>query len=161
MPFIFSNKKIAVELDELVPRFWNCLGSLQKEIQRYKEKPFGIKRLQVGGNGRKLLIDFDSLSREIQDTLGDLRKSDHPLAPYFEWDAEATIFYGKFKRAGVALKPEEQERYIINASVMQAVVKLEQARIAERMNKRKSCAGVTETLRYDVESFQNHLRVTR
>jgi len=159
MPFIFSNKKIAVELDELVPRFWNCLGSLQKEIQRYKEKPFGIKRLQVGGNGRKLLIDFDSLSREIQDALGDPRKAGHPLEPYFQWDAEATVFYGKFKRAGVALKPEEQERYIINASVMQAVVKLEQARIAERMNKRKSCAGVTETLRYDVESFQNHLRV--
>lgn len=159
MPFIFSNKKVAVELDELVPRFWNCLGSLQKEIQRYKEKPFGIKRLQVGGNGRKLLIDFDSLSREIQEALGDPRKAGHPLEPYFEWDAEATVFYGKFKRAGTKLKTDEQERYIINASVMQAVIKLEQARIAERMNKRKSCAGITETLRYDVESFQNHLQV--
>ena len=60
MPFIFSNKKVAVELEELVPRFWNTLNSFYSEIQRYKEKPFGIKRLQVGGNGRKLLIDFDS-----------------------------------------------------------------------------------------------------
>ncbi len=158
MPFIFSNKIVAVELDELVPKFWNCLGSLQKEIQRYKEKPFGIKRLQVGGNGRKLLIDFDSLTEVIQDALGDPRKTDHPLEPFFEWDSEAPIFYSKFKRAGARLKPEEQERYIINASVMQAVLKLEQARIAERINKRKSCAGVVESLRYDVESFQNHLR---
>jgi hypothetical protein len=159
MPFIFSNKKVAVELDELVPKFWNSLKVLQVELWRYKDKPFGIKRLQVGGNGRKLLIDFDSLSREIQDALGDPRKSDHPLEPYFQWDAEATVFYGKFKRAGVALKTEEQERYIINASVLQAVVKLEQARIAERMNKKKSCAGLVESLRYDVEGFQNHLRV--
>lgn len=160
MPFIYSNKKVAVELEELVPMFWNCLGSLQKELQRYKQKPFGIKRLQVGGNGRKLLIDFDSLSSTIQEALGDPRKADHPMAPYFEWDADATVFYGKFKRAGTAaLKPEEQERYIINASVMQAVVKLEQARIAERMNKKKSLVGLVESLRYDVESFQNHLKV--
>ena len=159
MPYIFSNKKVAVELDELVPKFWNKISSLQQELHRYKEKPFGIKRLQVGGNGRKLLVDFDSLSSEIQEALGDPRKADHPLEPFFEWDAEATVFYGKFKRAGTGLKPEEQERYIINASVLQAVLKLEQARIAERINKRKSCAGVVESLRYDVESFQNYLRV--
>lgn len=159
MPYLYSNKKVAVELDELVPKFWNLYSSLKMELHRYKEKPFGIKRLQVGGNGRKLLIDFDSLTATIQDALGDPRKADHPLEPYFEWDADATVFYGKFKRAGASLKADEQERYIINASVMQAVVKLEQARIAERMNKRKSCAGVVETLRYDVESFQNHLKV--
>ncbi|AUX17380.1 hypothetical protein [Flavobacterium columnare] len=159
MPYIISNKKVAVELDELVPKFWNTLNSFYSEIQRYKEKPFGIKRLQVGGNGRKLLIDFDSLKQEIQEALGDPRKANHPLEPFFEWDAEATVFYRKFKRAGVDLKADEQERYIINASVMQAVVKLEQARIQERIYRKGKLTGIIETLRYDVESFQNYLKV--
>ena len=124
MPYQFSHNEIAVELDELVPRFWNCLKSLQSELYRYKEKPFGIKRLQVGGNGRKLLINFDTLPTNIQEALGDPRKVNHPLEPFFEFDADAVRYYGKFKRAGLALKPEEQEKYIINASVMQAVIKL-------------------------------------
>jgi hypothetical protein len=158
MPFIYSNKIVAVELDELVPRFWNLYSSLKMELHRYKEKNFGIKRLQVGGNGRKLLIDFDSLTKEIQEALGDPRKSDHPLVPFFEWNAEATVFYGKFKRAGASLKADEQERYIINASVLQAVIKLEQARIQERIKLKGSLVGIPETLRYDVEGFQNYLR---
>ena len=159
MPYQFSHNEIAVELDELVPRFWNCLKSLQSELYRYKEKPFGIKRLQVGGNGRKLLINFDTLPTNIQEALGDPRKVNHPLEPFFEFDADAVRYYGKFKRAGLALKPEEQEKYIINASVMQAVIKLEQSRIQERIKMRGSLRGITETLIYDVESFQNSLKV--
>lgn len=159
MPYLYSNKKVAVELEELVPRFWNSYNSLKSELQRYKEKPFGIKRLQVGGNGRKLLIDFDSLSSKIQDELVDPRKSEHPLQPYFEWDSEAPEFYSKFKRGGTTiLKSDEQERYIINASVMQAVLKLEQARIQTRIQMKKPPIGITETLRYDLGTFQNHLR---
>ena len=160
MPNLFTDRKVSVELEELVPRFWNTINSFYSEIQRYKDKPFGIKRLQVGGNGRKLLIDFDSLSSKIQEALGDPRKAQNPLIPYFQWDAEATVFYGKFKRGGMGLKPEEQQRYVINASVMQAVVKLEQARIAVRLSKNKSCTGVVESLRFDVEDFQNYLRAT-
>jgi hypothetical protein len=159
MPFIYSNKIVAVELNELVPKFWNKISSLQQELHRYKKKPFGVKRLQVGGNGRKLLIDFDSLSATIQQELGDPRHSNHPLEPFFEWDAEAVVFYGKFKRAGANLNPDEQERYIINASVMQAVLKLEQARISSRLKMRKSLVGLVESLRADVESFQNFLKV--
>lgn len=159
MPYLYSNKTVAVELDELVPKFWNCYEGLKKELQRYKEKPFGIKRLQVGGNGRKLLIDYDSLNNTIQEALGDPRKAGHPLEPFFEWDSNAPEFYTKFKRGGTTiLKSDEQERYIINASVMQAVLKLEQARIQARIKMKSSMVGITETLRYDVESFQNHLK---
>lgn len=159
MPHLFSNKKVAVELDELVPRFWNCFSSLKSELHRYKDKPFGIKRLQVGGNGRRLLVDFDSLTATVQDGLGDPRKTDHPLEQFFEWDAEATVFYGKFKRAGAGLKDDEQERYNINASVMQAVIKWEQECISQRINKRMKLAGVPEILREGVVSFQNYLKV--
>jgi hypothetical protein len=159
MPYIYSNKTVAVEAVELVPRFWNKLGTLQKELGRYKDKPFGIKRITGGGNGRKLLIDFDTLPSKIQDDLGDPRKAEHPLQSYFEWDSEAPEYYSKFKRGGTTiLKSDEQERYIINASVMKAVLKLEQARILERLKMKLSLVGLVETLRYDVESFQAYLR---
>lgn len=160
MPYVFASNVIAVEYDELVPRFWKKLCSLQKELQRYRDKPFGIKRLQAGGNGRKLLIDFDSLSPNIQEALGDPRKANHPLEPFFEFDADAVRYYSKFKRDnGLYLTPEEQEKYIINASVMQAVLKLETARTQERIKLRGSLRGISDTLVYDVESFQNSLKV--
>lgn len=159
MPFIFDNNKVAVELEELVPRFWNCYESLKSELHRYKDKNFGVKRLQVGGNGRRLLVDFDSLKHEHQQALGDPRKVDHPLALFYAEDAEARRYYATFKRAGLALKADEQERYIINASVMQAVVKLEIRRTQERLRMRGSLRGIMDTLIYDVESFQHHLRV--
>lgn len=161
MPFKFTDNKVAVEMEELVPRFWNKLNSLQKELRRYENKPWGIKRLQRGGNGSRLLIDFDTLKPEIQEALGDPRKADHPLVPFFEFDAEAVRYYSKFKRenSGTYLSPEEQERYIVNASVLQALIKLEQARISIRMNMRGSKRGIGETLIHDAATFQNSLQV--
>lgn len=161
MPFLWTHNKVAVELEELVPKFWSSLKVLQVELHRYKKKPFGIKRLQIGGNGRKMLIDFDTLKDEIQEALGDPRKVDNPLQLFFEFDADAVEYYSKFKRNGVTLSSEEQERYIINASVMKAVIKLEQSRITERMKlKNSSMAGIWETLVNDMVHFQNYLKVT-
>jgi hypothetical protein len=159
MAFKYSNNVVAVEHDELVPIFWNALSSLRQEIHRYRDKPFGIKRLQVGGNGRKLLIDFDSLKPEIQDAIGDPRRVDNPLENFFEFDADAVRYYSIFKRSGNSLDHDEQERYIINASVMKAVIKLEQARIQERIKLRGSIRGITATLVKDVENFNNTLKV--
>ncbi|MDP3679738.1 MAG: hypothetical protein Q8R22_02755 [Flavobacterium sp.] len=159
MAYQYYNNIIAVEHDELVPKFWNTLSSLQQEIHRYKDKPFGIKRLQLGGNGRKLLIDFDTLKPTIQEALGDPRRVDNPLENFFEFDADAVRYYSRFKRSVNTLEPEEQERYIINASVMKAVIKLEQARTQERIKLKGSLRGITATLVKDVENFNNTLKV--
>lgn len=159
MPYKFSHNVIAVESVELVPLFWNTLGSLQKEIQRYKDKPFGIKRLQGGGNGRKLLIDFDSLKSHIQEALGDPRRVDNPLESFFEFDADAVRYYSRFKRCGNKLDADEQERYIINASVMKSAIKLEQARTQERIKLKGSLRGITSTIVKDVENFNNTLKI--
>lgn len=159
MPYQYSNNVIAVELEELVPNFWNTLGSLQKEIQRYKDKPFGIKRLQIGGNGRKLLLDFDSLKPHVQEAIGDPRRVDNPLETFFEFDADAVRYYSRFKRSGNKLEADEQERYIINASVMKAAIKLEQARTQERIKLKGSLRGITATVVKDVENFNNTLKV--
>ncbi|QYS86336.1 hypothetical protein JJC03_15660 [Flavobacterium oreochromis] len=159
MPFEYSHNVVAVEIEELVPRFWSKSKSLYQELWRYKEKPYGIKRIENAFLNGIPLINFDSLKPEYQEALGDPRKVNHPLDLFFQFDAEAVRYYAAFKRNGSALKSDEQERYIINASVMQAVIKLEQKRIEERIRMRGSLRGIMETLIYDVESFQHTLKV--
>jgi hypothetical protein len=160
MPQLWLHNKVAVEKDELVPEFWNKLNSLQAEIIRYQELPYGIKRLQKGGNGRKLLIDFDSLPREIQEAIGDPRKVDHILERYYRIETDTVDYYNDYKRPHSGyLTPKEIEQYIINASVMHAVVRLEQDRIIERRNKRMSLRGIAASLCADVSLFNETLKV--
>ncbi len=66
MPHYWNNI-LVVNKEELVPAWWNSPNTLYSELQRHKDKSYGIKRAQLGGNGRQLLIAFDSLPREIQD----------------------------------------------------------------------------------------------
>lgn len=157
MPFLYTNKMVAVETWELIPEFWKSEKNLLQEIWRYKEKSFGIKRIDGGFKDGKGLINFDSLTATIQDKLIDPRKAKHPLEPYFEFDAQAVREYAKVRRNGMKLKNEEQQRYMINASVMQAVLKLEQVRTQERIQQKMKLSGIIESLRYDVETFQNWL----
>ena len=64
MPYIW-NKIIVVTKDELVPEFYTW-GNLSATIARHKDKPGGIKKVQTGGNGRMMLIEFQSLPAHIQ-----------------------------------------------------------------------------------------------
>jgi len=82
MPIILGNI-VAVSKDELVPNFFKSEHTLYSTIQRYKDKPYGIKRVMTGGNGRQLLVDYDSLTQEIKDGLHDPRKVDHVLEQYY------------------------------------------------------------------------------
>lgn len=159
MPFHYSNTIIAVEKHELVPTFWGSIKSLDQELWRYKEKPFGIKRIDGAFKDGTGLIDFDSLKPQIQEALGDPRRTDNPLENFFEFDADAVRYYGRFKRSGNKLDDEEKERYIINASVMKAAIKLEQARTQERIKLKGSLRGITATVVKDVENFNNTLKV--
>ncbi len=132
--------KVGVTLDELVPNFFRSYDALRMKIKRNENKPWGIKRLAIGGNGREMLVDFDSLNNDIQEALGDPRKlKGNILKNYFVWDEGAKRFYSDFKRPAFGyLSENEQGQYIINASVMQAVLLLEEARINERINKKAS-----------------------
>lgn len=159
MPFIYSNNIVAVEKHELVPDHWTSIKSLDQELWRYKEKPFGIKRIDGAFKNGSGLIDFDSLKPHIQEVLGDPRRVDNPLETFFEFDAGAVHYYSKFKRSGNRLDNEEQERYIINASVMKAAIKLEQARTQERIKLKGSLRGIIATVVKDVENFNNTLKV--
>lgn len=159
MPHLWLNNIVAVDKDELVPMFWKKLDSLRREVDRYKDKPYGIKRLQKGGNGRRLLIDFDSLHADIREALGDPRKCDHILERFYKVLPETVEYYSEFKRGENYLKQQEQEQYIVNATLLLAIVELEKARITERLNKRGNTRGIGKTLWQDALSFNETLKV--
>lgn len=152
MPHLW-NDILVVTLDELVPQYWNSLNHLKIELWRYKDKSYGIKQVQKGGNGRMMLISFESLPNHIQEVIGDPRKISNPLELYYQTDMDAVAYYKEFKRLEKYLNPIEQERYITNASVLQAAIKLE----AERIRMRKSSKGVLLSLCTDVKNFNEVL----
>jgi hypothetical protein len=157
MPHLWNNILVVTE-SELVPIFYNVLKTLQSEIDRYKTKPHGIKKVQSGGNGRQLLVSFDSLPAHIQDAIGDPRKHNHILETFYKIDDDAVTFYAKHKIEGQYLKLQHQEEYIINASVLKACVRLKEAREHERRTKKGSLKGVMTSIVKDATSFNPCLK---
>lgn len=158
MPKIWNNI-IVVTADELVPTFFNTLKTLQSEIDRNKENDYGVKKVRKGGNGRQMLIAFDSLPKYMQDAIGDPRKVSNPLDLYYKVDQAAVAFYNTFKfedASGLSLKLIEE--YIINASVLKSAIQLKEAREHERKSKGGSCKGIMSTLCNDVINFNKSLR---
>lgn len=159
MPHFWNNtNKIAVTVDELVPMFWNSKEYLSVYISRNKNTSYGVKALQKACRGRRLLIDFDSLPSEIQILLGDPRKLEHALQGFYITDSEAVNFYTMFRRIdGNALLPIEQQRYITNASVMIAILKLKERHIEERSKLGMSLKGIYKFLCAESNSFNKYL----
>lgn len=158
MPHHWGNF-LVVTKDELVPAYYNTLSSLQMSVYRYKDKPFGIKQVQKGGNGRQLLIDFDSLSKEIQESIGDPRKMKHPLIEFFQFDPNAVRFFNDFTfDDGSPLKDSFKEEYITNASVLIASEKLRIARLTEWQKLKKSSGrGLLPSIHQDITTFNEYL----
>ncbi|MBD1394295.1 hypothetical protein [Mucilaginibacter glaciei] len=154
----FWNNTVVVTKDELKP--WYSDNNLKTTIQRYKEKSYGIKRVQRAHLGSPMLISYDSLPKEIQDALGDPRKCDHILERFYKVDGGAVNYYKtfRFESDGSYLDLEFQERYIINASVLEAVKALKEVRERERKTKGISLHGVNTTLWEDAVSFQATLK---
>lgn len=157
MPHEWNNIWVVTK-NELVPKYYNW-NSLKSEIRRYEGKPYGIKRVQRACNNRPMLVSFDSLPIEIQNAIGDPRKVDSILERYYEIDPDAVTFYTTVK-VGVkgTLETEVQEEYIINASVLQAAIKLKKARELERVSKGITIRGLMATISSDVNGFNKVLR---
>ncbi|MAS19041.1 MAG: hypothetical protein CMF34_02000 [Leeuwenhoekiella sp.] len=152
MPHVW-NDILVVTKEELVPDFFTA-GNLSKTCKRYENKSYGLNRVQLGGNGRQLLIEFDSLPKDIQKKIGDPRKSDHILEKYYKIDPEATAFYTNYQfEDGEYLTLDSQDKHITNASILQAVLKLEIDRRTERLNKGGSMRGLNTSLWQDAVSF--------
>lgn len=156
MPHEWNNMLVVIK-DELVPKYYTW-EQLKLLIWRYEKKPYGIKRVQRACNNRPLLISFDSLPMEIQNAIGDPRKVDSILERYYEIDPDAVIFFTTVK-VGVkgTLETEVQEEYIINASVLQAAIKLRKTRELERVSMGMHLRGLMGTICNDVKGFNEVL----
>ncbi len=159
MPHYWNNI-LVVTKEELVPTFFKTATYLSVQINRFKDKNHGIKRVQVGGNGRQLLISFDSLPVEIQTRLGDPRKLTHILERYYRIDSEAVIFYANYSFLdGTYLNDNHQRKYVVNASVLRAVIALKSEREIQRRTKSGSLSGTNKTLSDDCNSFNKVLEL--
>lgn len=157
---IVLGNTVGVYKEELIPNFIPSYDALKKRLQRHEDKPYGIKRIRKGGNNHELLIDYDTLDENIQLKLGDPRKVKHVLENYFKEDPEALSFYSSFQYPdGSYLTPKSKEKYLINASVMKALMKLEEDRLTERKNKNGTTRGILNTIFNDAHSFQDWLLV--
>lgn len=160
MPFEWNNI-LVVSKDELIPAFYNNEVTLRSEIYRYKDEEYGIKKVRKGGNGREMLIAFDSLRQEIKNALGDPRKISNPLELFYKVDAEAVNYFTKVFRFDddTTLSLKHQEEYITNASVLRAAIALKSKREYERKTKGGSCKGIMKTICNDVIAFNEVLKV--
>lgn len=159
MPHIWNDILVVTE-PELVPAWYNCRETLRSEIHRHKEKSYGIKKVCSGGNGRQLLVSFDSLPTEIKNGLGDPRKSDHLLELFYETDKDAVAFYTTHTLAdGSTLSLNHQEEYITNASVLRACIELKQQRVRTITAMSGSPKKVMTSVLADAMSFNNTLKV--
>ena len=154
MPHFLGNI-LVVTKDELVPKYYNTIQALQVTIWRYKKMPYGVKQVQKGGNGRQMLVNFDTLPKEIQDSIGDPRKLDHALLKYWEINAEAVRYYTYIFQFedGTPLKMEYQEEYITNASVLIALKHLRDY----KLSKWKTKTGLNRNLWEELLSFNDVL----
>ena len=155
MPIFIDNNILVVTKDELVPRFYSY-DNLKKQLFRHQDKPTGIKRYsRGGGSGRRLLVLFDSLPATIRESLGDPRRVEHILLLYFNTDAAAVEFYSNiYEDAGGKLSTEEQERYVMNASVLNALLALREARLTEWQSRgRRSMYGLDDSVWSDYSTF--------
>lgn len=156
MPHYWNNI-LVVTKNELVPKYYTW-EQLKLTIWRYESKPYGIKRVQRACNNRPLLISFDSLPAEIQSAIGDPRKVDSILERYYEIDPDAVRFFTTVRvSAKGTMEPEAQEECIINASVLQAAIRLKKDREQERMSKGMTIRGIMATISSDVNGFNKVL----
>lgn len=157
----FWNDILVVTADELVPSFYSSENSLAVTVCRHEKRGYGLRRIQTGGNGRHLLIDFDSLPNNIKEQFKDPRRFRHILEQFYRHDDDALAFYEKYQFGdGSYLRDEHIQKYTTNASVLRACGDLKIAREQERLKKGFSIRGVMETIVKDAHSFNPILEET-
>jgi len=154
----FLGDILVVSKDELVPQFFSSYDALRMSLKRYEDKPYGIKRAMKGGNGRRLLVLFDTLPKGVQEKLKDPRKKDHPLEDRYTTNLFTRNYYQDYRYPdGRTLRPETIEKLIVNANVLQALVGLEADRRSEIIRMGGNLGTVMKLMYRDAVSFNKIL----
>ena len=153
MPYAWNNLYVCTK-EELIPSCFNTYDALKKAIKRYEGKAYGLKKVQNGGGGHPMLVDFNSLEPKHQAIIGDLRKVDHILERFYTTDPGAVDFFTNFQFTDdTYLDSAYQDRYITNASVLKSCLALKDAREIERISKGGNKLGIMASICADAASF--------
>lgn len=135
MPYFKDNILVVTKDEVLAARdengnpFFSGWIHLRTTIYRYKDKTYGIKCSgRGGGKGNMVTIIFDSLPAEMQDAIGDPRKGEHPLVPFFRIDQDVVDYFNRYRSRLGDLEDEKKQKYITSASLLNAAVTLMEAR---------------------------------
>lgn len=140
--------------------FFNNWENLRKTLTRYADKPYGMKRLnRGGGKGKQMLVKYETLPSELQEAIGDPRKGHHPMLKHFRIDEEAVTYYNVFRTQNGGLDDSKKQRYITEASLLNAAVAFmeERRQMWQRMHK-SSMRGLEASVCVDILSFRPVLR---
>ena len=116
---------LCVSYDDLVDRGIMSMGNIRQMSCRGK-----LSVVRKGGNGRCALIAVDSLPERYRSQVrelmpeGTMAKVAVWVKKHYERDAQAYAFFFDKEMTGVTLPPEKILEYTINASVLNACIKL-------------------------------------
>lgn len=123
-----------------------------------------VARMRRGGRGRYALVTIDSLPEQYKSKVKEVYP-DTSLMPLFEWlrsnytiDAAARSYFADVRfDNGDVLSPEKVFEYTINASVINAVLKLMSSANAMRRTGRVEWSSMTEVIAYFKREFGHTL----
>lgn len=122
-----------------------------------------LNRKQKGGNGRKALIQFDTMRSDIKDKVIELagdpyaKVSTITFTDYIEQDQKAYDFFRNFTLdSGDALPEKTQKEYCANANVCNAIDYIVKSKLAQRKALAGSKINVWERLAEVVSELPKH-----
>ncbi|PSL06571.1 hypothetical protein [Cecembia rubra] len=138
------------------------VASYEAIAKRAKRYP-GFRLKEGKGPGNEALISWKAMPYEWQsacrDMLGNPETEYNALEKHFILSAEAKTFYDRFQFDNDEyLTSEQKDKYTVNASVLEAVLRLKSDRLAQRRSRGGNSKGIWESLRNDVVAFQDNLK---
>lgn len=131
-----------------------------KRAQRYTEI-----RLRKKTKHADALVCFEKLDQAEKNIViakfGSPEKAVNPLVEFFSINGEARLFFDSYRFPdGTSLSEQQRQRYTINASVLDAAIRLQETRVLARKMRGGSSHGVIKTLIDDVTDFKSYLKTT-
>lgn len=157
---VVTKDEVLTARDESGNPFFNSWNHLKVTLRRYKTKTCGIKCVgRGGGKGNIVTILFDSLPTELQDAIGDPRKGEHPILPFFRIEQDVVDYFNHYRSRLGELEDEKKQRYITSASLLNAALKLMDERRAmwQSMGKHTT-RGLETSICNDLLSFRPILK---
>jgi hypothetical protein len=135
----YQNNVLCVQANWLINEGILAEGNYESLVRRNQ-----LKRIQKGGNGRKALIEFNTMRADIKNKVieiaGDpyVKVSTISFTDYIEQDQKAYEFFENYTLdSGEALPEKNKKEYLANANVLNAINNIYQNKAMQR----KALAG--------------------